>query len=153
RETVAKPGVSLEDAIENIDIGGPSMLRSAAKNHERVTVVVDPADYGAIVAELDANGGATTAKTRFNLPRKGFAHTPAYDGAIAGYLSSINEEGGRDRFPGVISIQGQRARALRYGENPHQDAAFYADDTKGTSLARAEVLQGKELSYNNILDL
>ena len=154
RETVARPGVALEEAIENIDIGGPSMLRSAAKNHERVTVVVDPADYAALVAELDAHGGATTEKTRFRLARKVFAHTAAYDGAIAAYLTSINEAGGRDAFPEVLTIQAHRARELRYGENPHQQAAFYAvESAERPNLAAAEVLQGKELSYNNLLDL
>jgi phosphoribosylaminoimidazolecarboxamide formyltransferase / IMP cyclohydrolase len=159
RETVAKPGVSLEDAIENIDIGGPSMLRSAAKNHERVTVVVDPDDYAGVVAEMDANEGATGKDTRFRLAKKVFAHTSAYDGAIAAYLTSLpegeSEDGGaRDPFPAVLTLQGHRARELRYGENPHQQAAFYAlDNADAPSLATAEVLQGKELSYNNLLDL
>src|SRR5262249_36720874 len=117
RETVAKPGVGLEEAIENIDIGGPAVRGAAAQNPPGVTVVVDPDDYAAIVAELDANGGATTAKTRFRLARRVFAHTSAYDGAIAAYLTSLNDAGGRDRFPEVLTIQGQRARTLRYGEN------------------------------------
>src|SRR5262249_26449737 len=135
RETVAKPGVTLEEAIENIDIGGPSMLRSAAKNHERVTVVVDPADYGPLVAELDANEGAPRPATRFRLARKVFAHTSAYDGAIAAYLTTEAD----DPFPAVMTLQLHKARPLRYGENPHQQAAFYADDLPGLSLARAEV--------------
>ena len=154
RDTVARPGVSLEDAIENIDIGGPSMLRSAAKNHERVTVIVDPDDYAAVVAELDGHGGSTTETTRFRLARKVFAHTAAYDGAIAAYLTSLNDAGGRDPFPAVLTLQGHRARDLRYGENPHQQATFYAlEGAERPSLASAEVLQGKELSYNNLLDL
>ncbi len=154
RETIAR-GVDFAEAIENIDIGGPSMLRSAAKNHERVTVVVDPDDYPALIAELDAGGGETTAATRFRLARKVFAHTAAYDGAIAAYLTSFDEPGGeRASFPGVLTLQLRRERPLRYGENPHQQAAFYAGDAPaGPSLARAEVLQGKELSYNNLLDL
>jgi len=153
RQTVAKAGVTIEEAIENIDIGGPSMLRSAAKNHERVTVVVDPDDYAGLIAELDA-GGETSHATRFRLARKVFAHTAAYDGAIAAYLTSFDEPGGeRQAFPEVLTLQGRRERLLRYGENPHQAAAFYALDGEGPSLARAEVLQGKELSYNNLLDL
>jgi phosphoribosylaminoimidazolecarboxamide formyltransferase/IMP cyclohydrolase len=152
RETIARPGVRLDEAIENIDIGGPSMLRSAAKNHERVTVVVDPDDYAAIVAELDANGGATRAETRLRLAAKVFSHTAAYDGAIAAYLGAAAEPGG-DGLPDRLTLSLRKARPLRYGENPHQQAAFYADDAPGLSLARAEVLQGKELSYNNLLDL
>src|SRR5262249_53485492 len=111
--------------------------------------VVDPGDYGPLVAELDAHDGATSAETRFRLARKVFAHTSAYDGAIAAYLTT---EAG-DPFPQVLTLQLAKARPLRYGENPHQQAAFYADDTTGLSLARAEVLQGKELSYTNLLDL
>ncbi|HTM20966.1 MAG TPA: bifunctional phosphoribosylaminoimidazolecarboxamide formyltransferase/IMP cyclohydrolase [Kofleriaceae bacterium] len=153
--TVARPGVSFEDAIENIDIGGPSMLRSAAKNHERVTVVVDPDDYAGVLAEIEA-GGAVSAATRGRLARKVFVHTSAYDAAIAAYLGNAQGEAGAD-FPAVLSGQWQLARPLRYGENPHQKAAFYGDvrpqPGAGPSLARADVLQGKELSYNNLLDL
>src|SRR5262249_58909185 len=111
--------------------------------------VVDPGDYGPLVAELDAHDGATSAETRFRLARKVFAHTAAYDGAIAAYLTT---EAG-DPFPEVMTLQLHKARPLRYGENPHQQAAFYGDGAPGLSLARAEVLQGKELSYNNLLDL
>jgi phosphoribosylaminoimidazolecarboxamide formyltransferase / IMP cyclohydrolase len=152
RETIARAGVTLEEAIENIDIGGPSMLRSAAKNHERVTVVVDPSDYRFVVEEMDASGGQVSHDTRFRLARKVFAHTAAYDGAIAAYLSLQGES---DGFPGVLTTQLTKSRSLRYGENPHQSAAFYADSGLGArpTLARAEVLQGKELSYNNLLDL
>jgi len=156
--TVARPGVGLDEAIENIDIGGPSMLRSAAKNHERVTVVVDPDDYPAVLAEIEASGEVSSA-TRARLARKVFAHTAAYDGAIAAYLTSVGEDGARRAFPDVLTVQWELARGLRYGENPHQQAAFYRDARSplggggGPSLARAEVLQGKELSYNNLLDL
>jgi phosphoribosylaminoimidazolecarboxamide formyltransferase/IMP cyclohydrolase len=153
RQTVAK-GAPFAEVIENIDIGGPSMLRSAAKNFERVAVVVDPDDYRAVLAELDAAGEVARA-TRFRLAQKAFAHTAAYDGDIAAYLTSMAEEGGeRDAFPGVLTLQFAKRTPLRYGENPHQKAAFYASaDAAGDSLARAEILQGKELSYNNILDL
>ncbi len=153
RRTVAK-GAPFAEAIENIDIGGPSMLRSAAKNFERVAVVVDPDDYAAVLAEIDATGEVGRA-TRFRLAQAAFSHTAAYDGDIAAYLTSMAEEGGeRDAFPGVLTLQWSKRTGLRYGENPHQKAAFYASaDASPDSLARAEILQGKELSYNNILDL
>jgi phosphoribosylaminoimidazolecarboxamide formyltransferase / IMP cyclohydrolase len=158
RETIARPGVTFADAIENIDIGGPSMLRSSAKNHERVAVVVDPDDYEALARELDEGGGELSGATRFRLARKAFAHTAAYDGAIAAYLTSLEEPGGEPApFPGTLTLQWRRERPLRYGENPHQRAAFYVDPAAAAggrpSLARADVLQGKELSYNNLLDL
>ncbi len=153
--TVARPGVSFEDAIENIDIGGPSMLRSAAKNHERVTVIVDPDDYAPVLAEIEATGEVAAA-TRGRLARKVFVHTSGYDAAIAAYLGRAGGDAQAD-FPAVLSGQWQLARPLRYGENPHQKAGFYGDvrpaPGAGPSLARAEVLQGKELSYNNLLDL
>ncbi len=161
-ETVAKPGVTLEEAIENIDIGGPSMLRSAAKNHERVAVVVDPADYDALLAEFDANDGALSASTRFRLARKAFAHTAAYDGAIANYLTALPDEApGHDAvvvpapFPAILTLQYQGGAALRYGENPHQAAAIYRDARPPgrPSVAFSRVLQGKELSFNNLVDL
>jgi phosphoribosylaminoimidazolecarboxamide formyltransferase/IMP cyclohydrolase len=153
RETVAR-GAPFEDVIENIDIGGPAMIRSAAKNHERVAVVVDPADYDAVLAEIESEG-EVSAVTRFRLARKAFAHTAAYDGAIASHLGRLSSpEAPLADFPENLVISGSLSRALRYGENPHQKAAFYAlDGATGTSLARAEVLQGKELSYNNLLDL
>ncbi|MCA9674869.1 MAG: bifunctional phosphoribosylaminoimidazolecarboxamide formyltransferase/IMP cyclohydrolase [Kofleriaceae bacterium] len=167
--TVAKPDVALADAIENIDIGGPSMLRSAAKNHERVAVVVDPDDYGAIAEELRAGGGALTAPRRLALARKAFAHTAAYDAAIAAYLGAIEDAAAdaRDAAPArrelsdVVGVQWRRLYDLRYGENPHQRAAFYADGRSPLpgwpadrpTIAGAEVLGGKQLSYNNILDL
>ncbi len=171
RETVARADVTLAEAIENIDIGGPSMIRSASKNHERVTVIVDPDDYGALLEELDANQGQTTAALRFSLARKAFAYTAAYDGAIANWLFALREppeappaEGapaGAEAplalapFPEVLTLQWREGRELRYGENPHQKAAFYLDEAmpEGPSVARAEVLQGKELSFNNIVDL
>jgi phosphoribosylaminoimidazolecarboxamide formyltransferase/IMP cyclohydrolase len=159
-QTVSDPAVARADAIENIDIGGPSMLRSAAKNHERVTVVVDPDDYPSVLAELET-GGSISDETRFRLACKVFAHTAAYDGAIAAYLSSLEGPKGQERsgFPRTLTIQWERTSELRYGENPHQKAAFYrdsrsplADKSERPSLATAEVLQGKQLSYNNILD-
>jgi phosphoribosylaminoimidazolecarboxamide formyltransferase/IMP cyclohydrolase len=153
RETVAR-GAPFDDIIENIDIGGPAMIRSAAKNHERVGVVVDPADYPRVLEEVREQGelGATT---RFALARKAFAHTAAYDGAIASYLGRLSAPGAAPAdFPDTLHLDATLARALRYGENPHQKAAFYAlDPASGPSLAAARVLQGKELSYNNLLDL
>src|SRR3954470_24219474 len=154
RQTVAR-GAPFDEIIENIDIGGPAMIRSAAKNHERVAVVVDPADYTSVLAEIDAAGEISDG-TRFRLARKAFAHTAAYDGAIASHLGRFAAHDARPAdFPETLHISGALARALRYGENPHQKAAFYALDgaATGPSLARARVLQGKELSYNNLLDL
>jgi phosphoribosylaminoimidazolecarboxamide formyltransferase/IMP cyclohydrolase len=158
--TVAKDGVTLADAIENIDIGGPSMLRSAAKNHERVAVVVDPDDYPAIAAEL---AGGISAPRRLALARKAFAHTAAYDAAIAGFLGSIADDAAlardaapaRRELPDPLTLQWRHLYDLRYGENPHQRAAFYAGApvVGRPTVAGAEVLGGKQLSYNNILDL
>jgi len=158
-QTVARAECSLDDAIENIDIGGPAMLRAAAKNWQDVAVVIDPTDYPQVLAELDA-GGVTRA-TKFGLARKVFAHTSAYDGAIANYLGALApgaEAHGaqvppRETYPQVFSLQVVKAQALRYGENPHQSAAFYRDhDAALGTLAHAKQLQGKELSYNNIAD-
>jgi phosphoribosylaminoimidazolecarboxamide formyltransferase / IMP cyclohydrolase len=165
--TVAEPATSLEEAIENIDIGGPAMLRSAAKNHERVAVVVDPADYG-WVADALRRGGVSAAQ-RLALARTAFAHTAAYDAAIAGYLSAIDDTAAdartlapmRRELPDTLTLQWRRLYDLRYGENPHQKAAFYADArsplaatrSDRPTIAGAEVLGGKQLSYNNILDL
>jgi phosphoribosylaminoimidazolecarboxamide formyltransferase / IMP cyclohydrolase len=153
RETVAR-GASFEDVIENIDIGGPAMVRSAAKNHERVTVVVDPADYDRVLTEIEAKGELPQAM-RFELCRKAFAHTAAYDGAIASHLGRLSEAGvAVADFPATLHPSLHLDRVLRYGENPHQKAAFYKwDAPSGMSLASADVLQGKELSYNNLLDL
>jgi phosphoribosylaminoimidazolecarboxamide formyltransferase/IMP cyclohydrolase len=145
-QTVAKPGVSLHEAIENIDIGGPSMLRSAAKNHESVTVVVDPSDYAEIAGQIQANGN-TSLELRRKLAAKVFARTAAYDTAIAGHLSS--EFGVRSlELPKSLSLSAPLAQPLRYGENPHQQAALY-----GKFREYFQQLHGKELSYNNILDL
>jgi phosphoribosylaminoimidazolecarboxamide formyltransferase / IMP cyclohydrolase len=150
--TVAKPGCSFEDAIENIDIGGPAMLRAAAKNHAHVAVVVDPADYAGLGEELRAEGEITAA-TRYTLAVKAFAHTAAYDGAIANYLSARSSDGKVSAFPAFYSSQFHKQAELRYGENPHQRAALYAErgNLDGT-LAGAKQLQGKELSYNNLAD-
>jgi len=151
--TVAKPGCSLGEAIENIDIGGPTMLRAAAKNHAWVSVVVNPADYPVVLEELQAGTGAISAATRFRLAVSTFEHTAAYDGAIANYLGGVGHDGGRDQFPRTWNSQHVKKQALRYGENPHQSAAFYADATPAPgSVASAVQLQGKELSYNNIAD-
>lgn len=151
-KTVAKPGVTLEDAIENIDIGGPTMIRSAAKNHAHVGVVVDPHDYGSILSELREHGGTLTGTTRLQLAQKAFARTAAYDAAIAAFLSGPAEV---EAFPPRLTLTFDRVQSLRYGENPHQVAAFYADRrwTSGSSLADVIQHGGKELSYNNLLDL
>ena len=154
--TVARPDCTLEDAIENIDIGGPTMIRAAAKNWEDVTVVVDPADYGAVLGEMAANGGATRRETRFRLAAKVYTHTAAYDGAISNYLTGIaapEAQPARHAFPDSLTLQFAKVQDMRYGENPHQSAAFYRDEVvpPGT-LAAYTQLQGKELSYNNIGD-
>jgi len=150
--TVADPDCRLEDAIENIDIGGPAMLRSAAKNHDRVAVVVDPADYATVAGELRANGAVSDA-TRFALAKKVFAHTAAYDGAIANYLTSLDAGGRRQPYPGVLTLQFVKAQDMRYGENPHQSAAFYRDAAPvAGGIAHYRQVQGKELSYNNVAD-
>ena len=150
--TVADPDCRFEDAIENIDIGGPSMLRAAAKNHAGVAVVVDPADYGRVLDELRACGSVSDA-TRLALAKKVFAHTAAYDGAIANYLFSLDASGSRGEYPAVLNLQFHRLQTMRYGENPHQSAAFYRDErpVEG-SLASYRQLQGKDLSYNNVAD-
>ena len=146
RETAAKPGVQPEDVIEQIDIGGPSMLRSAAKNFGAVTVVVDPADYSRVLGALEAGGDQLPL--RRELAGKVYAHTAAYDAAIAGWFS---QQAG-DRFPPRLSMAFERAQALRYGENPHQKAAFYVDAPRA-GLAGLVQRGGKELSFNNFLDL
>ena len=150
--TVADPDCRLGDAIENIDIGGPAMLRGAAKNYTGVTVVVDPADYGRVLDELRAAGTVSEA-TRFALAKKVFAHTAAYDGAIANYLFALDSQGKPREFPDVLNLQFHKVQDMRYGENPHQAAAFYRDDKPvAGGLASYRQLQGKELSYNNIGD-
>jgi phosphoribosylaminoimidazolecarboxamide formyltransferase/IMP cyclohydrolase len=151
--TIAKADCTLEEAIENIDIGGPAMVRSAAKNHAHVAVVTDPADYPALAAELNASGGSLSRATRFELAKKAFSHTAAYDGAISNYLTALEPEGGRARFPSRLNLQFEKVQDLRYGENPHQEAAFYRDlEPLAGALAGYRQIQGKELSYNNIAD-
>ena len=153
RETVARPGCTLEDAIENIDIGGPTMVRAAAKNYAHVGVVVDPADYPALLAELREPGRMLSSATRFRLAQKAFSHTAAYDGAISNYLTARDEHGAARDFPERWSWQGAKVEDLRYGENPHQRAAFYRDDPPARGvIAASRQLQGKELSYNNVAD-
>jgi len=150
--TVADPDCRFDDAIENIDIGGPSMLRAAAKNHAGVAVLVDPADYGRVLDELRERGSVRDA-TRLELAKKVFAHTAAYDGAIANYLFALDAGGKRGEYPAVLNLQFHRVQTMRYGENPHQSAAFYRDErpVEG-SLAGYRQLQGKALSYNNVAD-
>jgi phosphoribosylaminoimidazolecarboxamide formyltransferase/IMP cyclohydrolase len=148
-DTVAREGASLEEAVENIDIGGPSMLRSAAKNFEAVTVVTDPAEYPGILEEMRASGGFVSYGTRKRLATEVFRITSAYDSAIWQYLSGH----GSEPFPEEVRFRLSKVQELRYGENPHQDAAFYRfSDSEEHTLARATQVQGKELSYNNILD-
>jgi phosphoribosylaminoimidazolecarboxamide formyltransferase/IMP cyclohydrolase len=148
--TISKPDCPFEDAIENIDIGGPSMLRSAAKNHEDVVVVVDPTDYGRVLEALKA--GKVDHALRRELAMKVFQHTARYDSLIAGYLEK-QVQGNDGKFPAVLSLQFERAEILRYGENPHQQGAFYRElNAKEPSVSRAKTLHGKAMSYNNFLD-
>ena len=148
--TVAKPDCLLEDAIENIDIGGPAMIRAAAKNHDAVGVVVDPADYAAVVEELRSSGGNLSDASRFRLAIKSFRHTAAYDAAIAAYLGKVE---GSEPFPDPLVLRFRHAQGMRYGENPHQQGAFYVEpNAPRGSIATAQQVQGKELSYNNIAD-
>ena len=151
-QTVANPDCDLPTAIENIDIGGPTMLRAAAKNHKDVAVVVDAADYARVLEEMDSNNGAVTASTRFDLAVKTFEHTSSYDGAIANYLGArLGDEPAA--FPRTINLQYQQVQTMRYGENPHQKAAFFVErDQPEACISTAKQLQGKELSYNNIGD-
>jgi phosphoribosylaminoimidazolecarboxamide formyltransferase/IMP cyclohydrolase len=151
--TVARPDCDLATAIENIDIGGPAMLRAAAKNYRDVTVVVDAADYAAVLEEMRANDGATTLATRFRLACKVYAHTARYDGAIASWLGATDADGARRDFPDTFNMQLAKVQEMRYGENPHQRAAFYVEHAPGEgSVATARQLQGKALSYNNVAD-
>jgi phosphoribosylaminoimidazolecarboxamide formyltransferase/IMP cyclohydrolase len=153
-QTVAR-GAEHEEVVENIDIGGPSMVRSAAKNHARVTVVTDPADYAEVLAAATSEAGTSLA-LRARLAAKAFGHTAAYDGAIAAYLTSLREDGTREVFPRTLTMQLEKAYDVRYGENPHQKGAFYVDrDARLGSLARAESVGagGKELSFNNLVDV
>lgn len=151
-KTAKQPDVKLEELIENIDIGGPSMLRSAAKNFTDVAVVTSPAQYSGLCAELETNSGALTHDTRWRLAREAFAVTAAYDSAIASTLEDRALPTGDSHFPQNLRLHFRQAMPLRYGENPHQQAALYADDS-GLGLAAAEQLQGKELSFNNLVDL
>ncbi len=152
-DTVAKEGCSLEEAVENVDIGGPTMLRAAAKNYRFVSVVTDPGDYSRIIEEMKQTGGKISEATNFRLATKTFQLTARYDGAISNYLGKINPEGGRKEFPETYTFQFAMAQDLRYGENPHQKAAFYTENNPLLSaVANARQLQGKELSYNNIMD-
>ncbi|WP_372870845.1 bifunctional phosphoribosylaminoimidazolecarboxamide formyltransferase/IMP cyclohydrolase [Shewanella sp.] len=157
--TVAKPGCTLEDAIENIDIGGPTMVRAAAKNHKDVVIVVNAKDYDRVLAEMSANGGSTTHATRFDLAIAAFEHTAAYDGMIANYFGTMVPAHSSDechddsKFPRTFNTQLVKKQDLRYGENSHQSAAFYVDlNSDEASVATATQLQGKALSYNNIAD-
>ncbi|MFS0690409.1 bifunctional phosphoribosylaminoimidazolecarboxamide formyltransferase/IMP cyclohydrolase [Sporosarcina sp. 179-K 8C2 HS] len=148
KETISKPDVAINDAIENIDIGGPAMLRASAKNHAYVTVIVDAADYGQVLEELQTEG-QTTLETRRRLAAKVFRHTAAYDALISGYLTDLADE----EFPEQVTFTYELKQPLRYGENPHQKAAFYSRPLGSDfSIANAEQLHGKELSYNNIQD-
>ena len=157
--TVADPGCGFDEAVENIDIGGPAMLRAAAKNHAAVTVVCEPNDYPRIVDELRKNGGSIGAATRFDLAAKAFAHTARYDGAISNFMGSIvdrlRQPIERDRFPRFHTRQVVRQAKMRYGENPHQAAALYRDPAApdlGHTAAGARLAQGKPLSFNNVVD-
>lgn len=152
----AKPGATIEELIENIDIGGPTMIRAAAKNHQDVAIVTDPDDYAALLEEMNANGGALGLKTKWDLARKAYALTARYDAAITTRLAQIEVEDGRYKdqpagLPKTLSIQAPSRQVLRYGENPHQQAALYAAGAEG--VANGEQLHGKELSYNNLVDL
>jgi phosphoribosylaminoimidazolecarboxamide formyltransferase/IMP cyclohydrolase len=150
---VAKPDCTVEDAIENIDIGGPTMVRAAAKNYQHVAIVTDAADYAGLGQELNRNEGSLSLQRRFELAKKAFSHTAQYDGAISNYLTGLQADGGRTIYPRRLNLQFAKVQDLRYGENPHQSAAFYSEQPVplGT-LASYNQLQGKELSYNNIAD-
>jgi len=151
-ETVARPDCRYAEAVEHIDIGGPAMLRAAAKNHEFVAVVVDPQDYSVLLEELRARSGATTLETRARFAAKAFAHTARYDAMVASFLAARHHTSA-ERFPATLPLVFERVQPLRYGENPHQQAAFYRDPTlRGVSISTARLLQGRELSFNNIAD-
>ncbi|NDH39986.1 MAG: bifunctional phosphoribosylaminoimidazolecarboxamide formyltransferase/IMP cyclohydrolase PurH [Gammaproteobacteria bacterium] len=150
--TVARPDCSLEDAVENIDIGGPTMVRAAAKNHKDVTIVVSAADYPRLIEELDQHDGHTTLQTRFDLAIRAYEHTAAYDGMIANHFGCLTE-GGSESYPRTFNLQLHKVQEMRYGENPHQRAAFYREATqREVGISAAEQLQGKALSYNNVAD-
>lgn len=150
-QTVAKPDCSLDQAIENIDIGGPAMIRAAAKNHARVAVVVDPSDYDRLLSELQESNWSLNTATRFSLACKAFSHTAEYDSMIANYLGTRTQE--EQAFPASLHLTFRKKQPLRYGENPHQSASFYAEpEPLPASIAAAKFIQGKELSFNNIAD-
>ena len=150
---VARPGCTMEEAIENIDIGGPAMVRAAAKNHAFVAIVTDPADYKALGAKIQANGGALALADRYALAAKAYSHTAEYDGMISSWLTARDADGKARPFPDRLNLQLRLAQTLRYGENPHQDAAFYVErDPPPGTLASFRQLHGKELSYNNLAD-
>jgi len=150
--TIAKPDCTYAEAIENIDIGGPAMVRAASKNHQSVTVIVDPSDYGRVLADLEANAGATSIDTRSSLAAKAFAHTAKYDTMVSSYLLG-REATAEESFPQTLPLIYEKIQDLRYGENPHQQAAFYREPgASGSCIAAARTLQGKELSFNNIAD-
>ncbi len=152
-KTIANPNCDLPMALENIDIGGPTLLRAAAKNHAAVTVLVDAQDYATVLAEMRIDAGAVSAATRFSLAVKVYQHTARYDGAIANYLGRINVDGTRSDFPRTINLQFNQAQELRYGENPHQKAAYFVEaEQREASVSTAAQIQGKELSFNNIAD-
>ncbi len=156
QQTVAREHCSLEDAIENIDIGGPAMLRSSAKNHKDVIVICDPTDYSQVLGELSANQGEVSYETKFTLAKKVFAHTAQYDGAITNYFTSLGadkQHATRSSYPATLNLHFEKVQEMRYGENPHQSAAFYRESNPQVgALANYTQLQGKELSYNNIAD-
>ena len=152
-QTIARPDCALEEAIENIDIGGPTMVRAAAKNWQHVAIVTDPADYPSLIAEMQSASGAISLETRFRLARKAFSHTAAYDSAISNYLTATDIHGKRGGFPEQVNMNFAKVQDLRYGENPHQQAAFYRDlHPVPGGISSYVQLQGKELSYNNIAD-
>jgi len=152
-QTIAKPGCNLATAIENIDVGGPTMVRAAAKNHEAVAVIVDCHDYAHVLNELSKNQRKLSAQTRFELAVKAFEHTARYDGAIANYLGQMSVTGEKTGFPNTFNFQVRKKQDMRYGENPHQQAAFYVEPApKEASVSTSKQIQGKELSFNNIAD-
>ncbi|MBW7859613.1 MAG: bifunctional phosphoribosylaminoimidazolecarboxamide formyltransferase/IMP cyclohydrolase [Rhodocyclaceae bacterium] len=157
QQTVARPDCTLDEAIENIDIGGPAMVRAAAKNHGGpeggVGIVTDPEDYPRIIEELRTNGGALSYRTRFALAAKAFTHTARYDSAISNHLTALTEDGSRQNHPACLQLAFDKVQDLRYGENPHQHAAFYREPAAPEgAIAGYRQIQGKELSYNNIAD-
>ena len=153
KDVIKKKDVTLEEAIENIDIGGPTMLRSAAKNYKYVTIVTDPVDYKSLVDELNSNNGSVSDEMNFKLAVKAFSHVAGYDAAISNYLSSIDNDGSRSNLPSSFTLHLNKKMDLRYGENPHQEGAFYVEsEITDACISNAEQIQGKELSLNNIYD-